>query len=150
MQFLKKLWMRKHRDIKPVTSEARKKYLVSETNYHTKKCFSENVLAIQIKKTQIFMDKLVIWGLSILEISKIVMYEFWYDYVKSKYREKTKLCYMNADRLIVCIKAEEIYSDIAKDIKTRFDTSNYELDRPLPKGKNKTVIGLMKDELSGK
>ena len=150
MRFLKKLWMRKHRDIKPVTREARKKYLVSETNYHTKKCFSENVLAIQIKKTQIFMDKLVIWGLSILEISKIVMYEFWYDYVKSKYREETKLCYMNADRLIVCIKTEEIYSDIAKDIKTRFDTSNYELDRPLPKGKNKTVIGLMKDELSGK
>ena len=78
------------------------------------------------------------------------MYEFWYDYVKLKYVEKVKLCYMDTDSFIVYIKTDDIYKDIAEDVETRFDTSNYELDRPLPKGKNKKVIGLMKDELGGK
>ena len=77
------------------------------------------------------------------------MYEFWYDYVKPKYGEKVKLCYMDTDSFIVYIKTDDIYKDIAEDVETRFDTSNYELDRPLPKGKNKKVIGLMKDELGG-
>ena len=78
------------------------------------------------------------------------MYDFWYDYLKPKYGEKVKLCYMEIDSFIVCIKAYDIYKDIAEDVKTRFDTSNYELernfiDRLLPKGKNKKVIRLMKD-----
>ena len=71
-----------------------------------------------------------------LELSKILMPEFWYDYVKPKYGEKTKLFYMDADSFIVYIKTDDIYKDIAEDFETRFDTSNYELDRPLPKGKN--------------
>ena len=78
------------------------------------------------------------------------MYEFWYDYVKRKYGEKGKLRYMDADSYIVYIKINDIYKGIAEDVETRFDTSNYELDRLLPKGKNKNVIGLMKDELGGK
>ena len=77
------------------------------------------------------------------------MYEFWYYYVKSKYGKKAKLCYMDTDSFIVYIKTD-IYKDIAEDVETSFDTSNYELDRALPKGKNKKVIGLMKDELGGK
>ena len=64
------------------------------------------------------------------------MYEFWYNYVKLKYGEKTKLGYMDTDSFIVYIKTDDIYKDIAEDVETRFDTSNYELDRPLPKGKN--------------
>ena len=96
------------------------------------------------------MNKPVYLGLSILEISKIVKYEFWYDYMRPKYGEKVKLCYMDADNFIVYIKKENTYLDNVKDVETRFDTSNYELDRPLPKGKNKKVIGLMKDELGGK
>ena len=78
------------------------------------------------------------------------MYGFWYIYVKPKYCKKAKLCYMDTDSFIVNIKTGDIYKDIAEDIETRFDASNYELDRLLPKGKNKKVIGLMKDELSGK
>ena len=74
------------------------------------------------------------------------MYEFWYCYMKPKFGEKTKLCYIDTDSFIVYIKTEEIYIDIEKYVETRFDTLNYELDRPLPKGKNKKVIGLMKDE----
>ena len=73
------------------------------------------------------------------------MYEFWYDCVKPKYGEKSKLCYMDTDSFIVYIKTNYIFKDIPKDVETRFNTSNYELDRPLPKGKNKKVIGSMKD-----
>ena len=78
------------------------------------------------------------------------MYEVWYDYVKPKHDEKPKLCYMDTDSFIVYIKTDYIYKDIAEDFETRFDTWNYELDRPLPKGKNKKIIGLMKDKLGGK
>ena len=82
--------VRKHRDIKLVTTERRRNYLVSEPNYHTTNLFTENLLAIEIKKTKILMNKPVYLGLSILELSKILMYEFWYDYVK--YDEQEKLC----------------------------------------------------------
>ena len=78
------------------------------------------------------------------------MYEFWYDYIKPRYDEKLKLCHINTDSFIVFIKTDDIYKDIREDVKTRFDTLNYELDRPFPKGKNKKVIGLMKNELGGK
>ena len=77
------------------------------------------------------------------------MYKFWYDYVKPKYGENAKLCSMDTDSFIVHVKIDDIYKDIAEDVETRFDTSNVEIDRPLPKGKNKKVIGLMKDELGG-
>ena len=143
--------VRKHRDIKLVTTERRRKYLVSQSNYHSTKLFTEHLLAIEMKKkTEILMNKPVYLGFSILELSKILVYEFWYDYVKQKYGEKAKLCYMHTDSFIVYIKTDDIYKDIAKDVPTRFDTSNYELDRPFPKGKNKKVIASMKDELGGK
>ena len=70
--------------------------------------------------------------------------------MKRKYGEKVKLCYIDINSLLLCIKTEDIYLDIAKDVKTRFGTSNYELDRPLPNRKNKKVIGLMKDKLNRK
>ena len=131
----------KHRDIKLVTAERRKNYLVSEPNYHTAKFFTENLLAIEMKKTEILMSKPVHLGLSILDLSEILMHEFCYDYVKPKYGEKVNLCYMDTHSFIVYIKTDDIYKEIAEDVETKFDTSNYELDRPLPKGKNKKVIG---------
>ena len=96
------------------------------------------------------MNKLVYLGLSILELSKILMYEFCYDYVKPKYGGKAKLLYIDTDSFIVYIETDDIYKDVADDIETRSDTSDYELDRLLSKGKNKKVIGLIKDELGGK
>ena len=96
------------------------------------------------------MNKPVYLELSILELSKIIMYEFWYDYVKPKYGEKAELYYMDTDSFIIHIKAYYIYKNIAEDVESRFDTSNYELDRPLPKGKNKKVIGSIKKELGRK
>ena len=81
------------------------------------------------------------------------MYEIWYDYVKPKYGEKAlfkKLCYIDAGSFTVYIKADDVYKDIVGDVETRFDSSNYDLDKSLPKGKNKKAIGLMKDELGFK
>ena len=90
----------KHRYIKLVTTERRRNYLVSEPNYHTTKFFTENVKAIDMKKTEILMNKPVHLGLSILELSKMLMYEFWYDYVKTKSGEKAKLSYMDTDCMV--------------------------------------------------
>ena len=102
-----------------------------------------------MKKMQIFMNKPVYLGLSVLAMGKSVMYKC-YDYVKPKYDKKAKLCYIDTDSFIVHAKTDNIYEDIAKYLEKRFDTSNYESERPLPKGKNKKVIGLTKDELGGK
>ena len=93
--------VRKHRDIKLVIRERRRNYLSSEPNYHTTKFFTEHLLAIETKKSEILMNKPVYLGLSIPELSKILMYEFWYDYVKPKYDKKARLCYMDTDSIIV-------------------------------------------------
>ena len=100
-----------------------------------------------MKKVKVKMNKPIYLGLSILEISKIIMYEFWYDYIKKKYGDMVKLCYVDIDSLIMNIKTKNFYKDISQDVEERSNTSNYGVDRPLPKGKNKKVIGLMKDEL---
>ena len=74
------------------------------------------------------MNKPVYLGLSIVDLSKVLMYEFSYDYVKPRYGEKAKLCYMDTDSFIAYIKTGDIYKEIAEDVETRFHTSNYELD----------------------
>ena len=142
--------VRKHRDIKLVTTDKRRNQLVSEPNYHTTKYFSGNLLATEMKKIKVKMDKIVQLGLSILDISTTPMYEFWYDFIKPKYQENAKLCYMDPHSFIIHIKTEDFYEDIADDVEKRFVTSNYEVNIPLPIAKNKKVIELMKDELGGK
>ena len=116
--------VRKHRDIKLVTTEKRKKYLVSELNCHTTKFFTENVLAIAIKKAQILINKSIYLVLSTLDLSKIAMHEFWCDYVKAKCGEKAKFCHMDTDNFIVHLKINCIYKDIKEDVETGFDTSH--------------------------
>ena len=103
-----------------------------------------------MNKTKVKLNKPIYLGLSILKISKLLMYEFWYDYMKPKYGNNVKSCYMDTDSFIMNIKTEDFYKDIANDVEKRFDMSNYEVNRPLLTGKNKKVIGLMKDELGGK
>ena len=83
------------------------------------------------------MNMLLYLGISILDLGKYVVYEFWYDYVEPKYGENRTLCYMDTDNFIVHVKTDDIYKDFAEDIETRFDTSNFELDRQLPKVKKK-------------
>ena len=151
--------IRKHRDIKLVTTDKKRRKLVSEPNYHTINLISEDLSIIEMKETKVKMNKPIYLGLSILEISKTLMYEFWYDYMKPKYNDNVRLCYMDTDSFIINIKTNDFYKDIASDNENRFDTSNYEENtsktsalarRPLPTGKNKKVIGLIKDELGGK
>ena len=141
--------IRKHRDIKLVTTNKKRNKLVSEPNYHTMNYISEDLSIIEMNKTKVKMNKPIYLGLSILDISKILIYELWYDYMKPKYGNRVKLCYMDTDSFIMNIKTNDFCEDIANDIEKRFDTSNYETNRPLPIGKNKKVIGLMKDELGG-
>ena len=100
-----------------------------------------------MKKNQILINKPVYLGLLILDLSKTAMYEFWYDYLKPKYGENVKLCYMDTDSFIVHVKTDDFYKGITEDVEKRFDTSNFEIDRPLPQGKNEKLYGLMKDEL---
>ena len=100
-------------------------------------------------KIKVVMNKPVYLGQAILNLSKIVMYEFHYDYMAPNYGKKLDLCYMDTDSLIYNIETEDFYKDIANDVKKRFDTSGYLLNRPLPIELNKKVIGLMKDEPGG-
>ena len=139
--------IRKHRDINLVTTDKKRSKLVSEPNYHTINLISEDLSIIELKKTKVKMNKPIYLGLSILEISKILMYEFLYDYMKQKYNDNVRLCYMDTDSFIMNIKTNDFYKDISNDVECKFDTSNYEVKRPLPIGKNEKVIGLMKDEL---
>ena len=142
--------IRKHRDIKIVTTDKKRNKLVLEPNYHTINYISEDLSIIEMNKMKVKMNKPIYLGLSILDISKILMFEFWYDYMKPKYNDNVKLCYMDTDNFIMNIKTNDFYKDISNDVEKRFDTSNYEINRQLSTGKNKKVIGLMKDELGGK
>ena len=139
--------IRKYRDIKLVTTD-------KEANWFQNQIIipliSEDLSITEMKKTKVKMNKPIYLGLSILEISKTLMYEFWYDYMKPKYNNDVKLSYMDTDSFIMNIKTNDFYKDIANDVEYRFDTSNYEVNRPLPTGKNKKIIGLMKDKLGGK
>ena len=153
MQFLEKPWKmgEKNRDIKLLTTERRRNYLVSEPNSHTTMFFTENLLAREIRKTWLLMKKPVYLDLSILGLRKTEMYEFWYDYLKPRYSEYAKLCYMDTESFTVHVKTDNIYKGVAEDIETRFDTLILKIDRPLPKGKksnwiNKTWIRWTNDK----
>ena len=138
--------VRKHRDIKLVTTDKRRNQLASEPNYHTTKYFSENLMAIEMKKTKVKMNKPIYLGMSILDISKTLMYEFWYDYIKPKYKDKAKLCYMDTDSFAIYINTEDFNEDIAGDVESWFDTFIYDEndERQRRIGKNKKVIGRFK------
>ena len=141
--------VRKHRDIKLVRTDKKRNKLVSEPNYHTMKLIDDNLAIIEMRKVKVKMNKPIYLGLSILELRKITMCEFWYDYVKVKYEDRVKLCYMDSDSFVLNVRTEDFYKDISEDVKDRFDTSNFNCDRPLPIGVNKKVVGLRKDELGG-
>ena len=121
---------------KLVTTDKKRSKLVSEPNYHTINLISEDLSIIEMKKTKVKMNKPIYLGLSILEISEILMYEFWYDYMKLKYGNDVKLCYMDTDSFVMNIKTNDFYKDISSDVDNKFDTSNYEVNRSLPIGKN--------------
>ena len=127
--------IRKHRDIKLVTTNKKRNKLLSEPTYHTINYISEDLSIIEMNKTKVKINKPIHLGLSILDISKILMYEFWCDYMKPKYSDNMKLCYMDTDSFVMNIKTNDFYKDIANDVESKFDTSNYKCNRPLPSRK---------------
>ena len=105
-------------------------------------------MGCEMGKIKVVMNKPIYLCQAILDLSRIIMYEFHYDYVKPKF-DNLQLCYMDTNSLVYHIKTKDFYADITYDIPTRFDTSGYCPNRPLPVGLNKKVTGLMKDELGG-
>ena len=142
-----------HRDIKLINNKEKYLKIVAMANFKSGTLLGPDLMGCEMGKTKIVMKKPVYLGQAILDLSKIVMYEFHYDYMLPKYGDRIKLCYMDTDSCVYNIKPEYFYKDIAEDIEKRFDTSGYTKDRPsskmLPIGKNKKFIGLMKDELGG-
>ena len=140
--------VRNHRDIEIIITNERRSKLASESNYNSTKYISKNLLITEMKKTEVKMNKPIYLGQAILDINKTLMYEFWYDYLKPKYGDKVKLCYMDTDSFVIYVKTEDFYKDIANDVDKWFETSNYDEkdERPLPIGINKKVIGMFKDE----
>ena len=141
--------IRKHRNIKLVTD--REKYLktVMKPNFKSSVLFRENLMGCEMGKIKVIMNKPVYLGQLIVDLLKLVMYEFHYDYMKPKYGDKPRLCYMDMDSLVYHIKMEDFYKDIAEDVPARSDTSGHRSDRSLHVGLNKKVTGLMKNEMGG-
>ena len=143
---------RNHRDIRLVTTEAKINKLASETNLISTKYISKDLLIIEMKKTEVKLNKSIYLGQAVLDISKTLMLEFWYDYLKPMYGDKIRLCYTDTDSFIMHIKTEDFYKDISTDIDRWFDTFNFDKNdnRPLKIGKNKKVLGKFKDEIGRK
>ena len=136
-------------DIKLVTDEKKAEKLSAKPNFKHCNIFSENLVAIHTKKTKLVFNKPVYLGMSILDISKTLMYDFHYNYIKRKYGDKAEL--LDFDSFKYLIETEDFYKDISEDVKDRFDTSNYPPNHPsgIPDGLNKKVLGMFKDEAAG-
>ena len=118
--------IRKHRNIKLVMTEEKYLRTVMKPNFKSGVLFGENLMGCEMGKIKVVMKKPVYFGQAILDLSKIVMYKFHYDYMVPKYGlEKLKLCYMDTDSLVYDIKTEDFYEDIANDVEAIFDTSGY-------------------------
>jgi hypothetical protein len=144
--------IRKRVDIRLVTDETVAKKLAARPNYEHCTIFDENLVAIHMKRTMLKFDKPVYLGMCILDLSKTLMYDFHYNYIKSKYNNKAKLLFTDTDSLAYEIETDDFYKDINPDIESKFDTSDYPQNHPsgIPTGVNMKVLGMFKDEACGK
>ena len=139
-------------DIRLVTRESQAKKLTCKPNYQHHTIFSKNLAAVHMKKVKLYFNKPVYLGMSILDLSKTLMYDFHYNYIKPKYDDRAKLLFTDTDSLAYEIETEDFYRDISSDVSSKFDTSNYPKNHPsgILTGVNKKVIGMFKDEAAGK
>ena len=139
-------------NIKLVDTGEQFKKLAAKPNYQSRKIFNENLVSVHMKKTSLTMDKPVYLGMSILDLSKTLMFDFHYKYIKPKYGNHAKLLFTDTDSFLYEIQTEDFYKDISGDVKDRFDTSDYKKGHPsgIPTGINKKVLGMFKDEAEGK
>ena len=140
-------------NVKLVNTQERLKKLISKPNLKSPpKIFNENLVSVHLKKTNLLMNKPVYLGMCILDLSKTIMYDFHYNYIKPKYGDKAKLLFTDTDSFMYEVETEDFYKDISEDVKDRFDTSDYPENHPsgIPTGINKKVLGMFKDEAAGK
>ena len=139
-------------DIRLVTRVSQAKKLTCKPNYQHQTIFSKTLAAVHMKKVKLYFNKPVYLGMSILDLSKTLMYDFHYNYIKPKYDDRAKLLFTDTDSLAYEIETEDFYRDISNDVKSKFDTSNYPKNHPsgILTGVNKKVIGMFKDEAAGK
>ena len=139
-------------NVKLIDAGEQFKKLAAKPNYESRKIFNENLVSVHMKKTSLTMNKPVYLGMSILDLSKTLMFDFHYKYIKPKYGKKAKLLFTDTDSLLYEIETEDFYKDISKDVKDRFDTSDYPKNHPsvIVTGINKKVLGMFKDEAAGK
>ena len=144
--------IRNRQDIKLISNRDMARKYTAKPNFQHVNIFCENLIAIHMKKTSLTFDKPVYLGLCILDLSKTIMYEFHYNYIKPKYGSKANLLYTDTDSLMYEIETEDFYKDISGDVKDRFDTSDYPPNHPsgIPTGCNKKVLGVFKVEVGGR
>ena len=145
--------IRKRQNILLVDNHAKAVKLTSQPNFHRATIFDENLIAVHMKRTEIFFNKPVYVGQAILDLSKTLMFDFHYNYIQKKYRHNhAKLLFTDTDSLMYEITTDDFYKDISKDISSKFDTSDYPPNHPsgILTGVNKKVIGMFKDEVAGK
>ena len=144
--------IRKRVDIKLVNNRNSALRFAAKPNFESCTIFDENLIAIHMKRVKLLFDKPIYCGMTILDVSKTLIFDFHYDYIKPKYQEKAKLLFTDTDSLCYEIETEDFFKDISNDVHEKFDTSNFEKNHPsnIPTGLNKKVIGMMKDEAGGK
>ena len=143
-------------DVRLVTKEKEVMKLSKKPNFESRTIFNENLIAVHMKRTKLVYNKPIYLGMCILDLSKTLMFEFYYEYIKNKYSDRAKLLMTDTDSLIYEIKTDDFYNDIAEDVESKFDTSEFNKDHPaindfgFKVGVNKKVIGMFKDEAGGK
>ena len=140
--------LRQRIDVKLVNSQSKARKLTSKPTFHAFKIFNEDLVAVHMLKQRLYLNRPIYVGFSILDLSKTLMYDFHYSYMKSKYRHKAHLLFTDTDSLCYEVFTEDIYQDMMQD-KHLFDTSEYREDHPLYSLENKKVLGKMKDETHG-
>ena len=143
--------IRKRQNVKIVDNRKLAIKLISKPNFERVTIFHEDLIACHMKKTEVYFNKPIFVGQAILDISKTLMFDFHYNYIRKKYGDKAKLLFTDTDSLMYLIQTQDVYKDFSKDIKTKSDTSDYPENHPsgIKTGVNKKVIGKFKDEAAG-
>ena len=144
--------IRKRQNIHLIDNRKQALKLSSKPNFDRCTIFDRNLIAVHMKKTEVYFNKPVYVGQAILDLSKTLMFDFHYNYIKEKYGNKAELLFTDTDSLMFQIYTDDFYKDIIPDILTKFDTSDYPPNHKsgIPTGVNKKVIGMFKDEVAGK
>ena len=141
--------IRKRQNVILVDDRKKALKLTSKPNFDRATIFDEHLVAVHMKKTEVYFNKPIYFGQAILDLSKTLMFKFHYNFIRKKYGNKAELLFTDTDSLMYLIQTDDFYHDIKKDIKRNFDTSDYPENHPsgIKTGVNKKVIGKFKDEV---